>query len=160
MVFFCVFFCLFKVHLLYRFKFCFRPTGFLQGISSIALPPPHSPLKMTDFFPVTLFTSSEVISTLVKDGNIQLVKDGNRHLTAASVRDSFQSFQTSETVRAPNLLSFKGVPSPPSWCFKGYFHPLFINLEGITLYSKLPALYKPWVKTQNLILNVVFGFWL
>ena len=39
--------------------------------------------------------------------------------------------------RAPNLLSFKGVPSPPFWCvtFKGYF----------------PALHKPWVKTQNLI---------
>ena len=35
--------------------------------------------------------------------------------------------------RAPNLLSFKGVPSPPSWCFRGYFHPLFINLEGITV---------------------------
>ena len=24
---------------------------------------------------------------------------------------------------APSLLSFQGVPSPPSWCFTGYFHP-------------------------------------
>ena len=63
-------------------------------------------------------------------------------------------------IRAPNVLSFKGVPSPPFWCFRRYFHPLFINLEGITLCSELTALHKPWVKTQNLILNVVFGFWL
>ena len=61
---------------------------------------------------------------------------------------------------ATNLLSFKEVPSPPSWCFRGYFHPLFINLEDITLCSELPVLHKPWVKAQNLIFNVVFRFWL
>ena len=44
---------------------------------------------------------------------------------------------------APHWPSFKEVPSPPSWRFRGYFHPLFINLEGITLRSKLPALHKP-----------------
>ena len=55
---------------------------------------------------------------------------------------------------ALSLLSFEGVPSPPSWCFTGYFHPLFSNLEGLTLCSGLLALHKPWVKTQNLILNI------
>ena len=40
--------------------------------------------------------------------------------------------------------------------FTGYFHPLFINLEGITLCSELLALHKPWLKTKTLILNVVF----
>ena len=33
---------------------------------------------------------------------------------------------------APNLLPFKGVPSPPSCCFRGYFHPTFSKVEGIT----------------------------
>ena len=55
---------------------------------------------------------------------------------------------------------FQGGTLPPSWCFRGYFHPLFINLEGMTLCSELLALHKLWVKTQNLILNVVLGFWL
>ena len=62
--------------------------------------------------------------------------------------------------RAPNLLSFKGVHAPPSGCLRGYFHPLFIHLESVTLYSELPAFHKPWMRTQNLILNVAFGFWL
>ena len=33
-------------------------------------------------------------------------------------------------IRAPNLLSFKRVPSPPSWCFRGYFHPTLHQLRG------------------------------
>ena len=40
-------------------------------------------VKMTDFFPVMLFTSLEVMSSLVMDGN--------RHLTPASIQGSFQS---------------------------------------------------------------------
>ena len=52
----------------------------------------------------------------------------------------------------------RGVPSPP-WCFRGYFHPLFINLQGATLCSELPALHKPRVKTQNLI-SFECGIWI
>ena len=44
----------------------------------------------------------------------------------------------------------RGVPSPLSWCFRGYFRPIFINLEGITLCSEWSALHEPWVKTQIL----------
>ena len=65
------------------------------------------------------------------------------------------------TYRAPNLLSFKGVPSSPSWCFRGYFHPFFINLEGITLMtlcSKLPDLHKPWVNTRKS--HFEWGIWI
>ena len=36
-----------------------------------------------------------------------------------------------KNIRTPNLLSFKGVPSPPSWCLQGYFHSLSINSEDI-----------------------------
>ena len=36
-----------------------------------------------------------------------------------------------KNIRAPNLLSFKGVPSLPSWCLQGYFYSLSINLEDI-----------------------------
>ena len=60
--------------------------------------------------------------------------------------------------RAPR--SFKGAPSTPSWCFTGYFLPLFVNWDGITPPSELPAINKTWVKTQSLILSEVFGFWL
>ena len=45
--------------------------------------------------------------------------------------------QTYTSYRAPKFLSFKGVPSPLPRFFSGYFHPLFINLEGITACSKL-----------------------
>ena len=46
--------------------------------------------------------------------------------------------------RAPNLLSFKGVPSPPSWCFRGYFHPLFINLLSLCITSCQPFTSHEW----------------
>ena len=36
--------------------------------------------------------------------------------------------------RAPNLLSFRGVPSPPSRCFRRYFHPLFTSLRGYQVF--------------------------
>ena len=43
---------------------------------------------------------------------------------------SFMDTNGKETVtRAPNLLSLNRVPPPLSWCFRGYFHPLFISLE-------------------------------
>ena len=89
--------------------------------------------------------------------------------------DSFAaSTMCSQQIRIPSpclccLHRLKGLPicylsrrepSPPSWCFRGYFNPLFIKLEGITLCSVLLALHKPWGKSQNLILTVVFGFWL
>ena len=38
-----------------------------------------------------------------------------------------------DNIRTPNLLSFKRVPWPP-WCFGEYFHPIFINLKGITFF--------------------------
>ena len=44
--------------------------------------------------------------------------------------------------RAPNFLSFKGVPLPLPIFFRGHFHPLFINLEGITPCSKLLNIHK------------------
>ena len=44
--------------------------------------------------------------------------------------------------RAANFLSFKGVPSPLPRFFRGYFHPLFISLEGITACSKLLNFHK------------------
>ena len=34
-------------------------------------------------------------------------------------------------LRAPNFLSFKGVPSPLPRFFRRYFHPLFINFGGM-----------------------------
>ena len=51
----------------------------------------------------------------------------------------------SQLLWAPNFLSFKGVPSPLLRFFRGYFHPLFINLEGIIAGSKLLNLHKTWV---------------
>ena len=48
-------------------------------------------------------------------------------------------------IGAPNFLSFKGVPSPLPRFFRGYFHPLFINLEGITACSKVLNFNKTWV---------------
>ena len=59
--------------------------------------------------------------------------------------------------RAPNFLSFKGVPSPLPRFFRGYFHPLFINLKGITACSKLLNFNNTWVQ-QNHVLSVVSGF--
>ena len=47
----------------------------------------------------------------------------------------------------PNFLSFnfKGVLSPLSRFFTGYFHLLFINVVGITACSKLLNFHKIWV---------------
>ena len=68
--------------------------------------------------------------------------------------DPLQSLN--KVCRVPNLLSFNGVPSPPFRLFRGYLHPLLINLEGITPCSELPALYRTLVfKTK---MKVVFGF--
>ena len=47
--------------------------------------------------------------------------------------------------RAPNFLSFKGVPSSLSRFFRGYFHPLIINLEGITACWKVLNFHQTWV---------------
>ena len=49
------------------------------------------------------------------------------------------------TVRAPKLVSFKGVPSLFPRFLRGYFQPLFINLEGITACSKVLNFHKTWV---------------
>ena len=68
-----------------------------------------------------------------------------------SIRLFFNSGISKRKSQVPNSLPFKGAPSSPSWCFRGCFYPLFIKLEGITLCSKLPALHRRWVKTQNLI---------
>ena len=51
--------------------------------------------------------------------------------------------------RAPNFLSFKGVPSPPFRLFRGYFHPLLIDLEGTSLCSVRPALHKTLVQKKK-----------
>ena len=55
------------------------------------------------------------------------------------------SFQNKWLYRAPNFLSFKGVPSPLPRFFRGYFHPLFINLEGITACLKVLNFHNTWV---------------
>ena len=45
-------------------------------------------------------------------------------------------------IKAANFLSFKGVPSPALFIsnIRGYFHPVFINLEGITLSQDLSVI--------------------
>ena len=45
-------------------------------------------------------------------------------------RNWYIQTKTFNISRAPNLLSFKGVPSPPSWCFRGYFLPPLHQLGG------------------------------
>ena len=56
-----------------------------------------------------------------------------------------QQQQNQICTRAPNVLSFKGVPSPLPRLFRQYFHPLFINLDPITACSKVLNFHKTWV---------------
>ena len=48
-------------------------------------------------------------------------------------------------ISTPNFLSFKGVLSSLPRFLRGYSHPPFINLEGITAFSKLLNIRKTWV---------------
>ena len=64
---------------------------------------------------------------------------------------SWSSIPVLTGCRAPNSLSHKGVPSHPSGLFRGYFYPLVINLEGITLCSELQPLHKIWVYFEGSI---------
>ena len=68
-----------------------------------------------------------------------------------------RSFLSRSKVRAPNFVSFKGVPSSLLRFFRGYFHPMFINLRGY-YYMFKGALLSQDLSVTKSYLSVVFGF--
>ena len=74
----------------------------------------------------------------------------SNHILFKPQRTQIPNTQFSIMFLTPGLLSFKQVPWPLSRLFRGYFHSLFISLEGITQCSELTILSQDLsVKRKN-----------